>query len=201
MASTHGALTTALAGANNDMVFTARFPGPGSSRIKIAYIDPGTETATETVVVTYDETTRVTLISVTLRSVSSTLSTAAQVKTAIEAHPVANDLVSIAASGADTLATSVIALAATSLTAGVADATTLGYDDADELEDDGWKLYNTTSANGDVVYVAEILIDGFAFQVASATSDGRLKAAWTFKQQRFAKVGAQIGLNGAGTVD
>lgn len=202
MASSHGALTTALTGANNDMVFTARFPGPASSRIKVAYLDPGEETAAESVSVDYDEATKVTTINVTLRSVSAVLSTAAEVKTAVEANAIANALVTIAASGGDTLATSVIALAATALSAGTPDATTGGYDDADEMEDDGWELSNWTAANGDVVYAAEILVDGEAIQVASATADGRLKAAWTYKDAFFAhEAGNPSRINGGGTRD
>lgn len=200
MASTKGTLTTSLAGANNDMVFTARFPGPSSSRLKIKYTDPGTETASETVSVTHDSDTGITTIDVTLRSVSSVLSTAAQVKAAIEASPVAAKLVTIAASGGDTLATAVTALAATALSAGVGD-TSLGYTDADEMEDDGWKPSNVTCANGDVVYYADNNVNGEAIQVASGTANGRLKAAWEFKKNFFAHKGSPLAFNGPGTVD
>lgn len=106
-------LTTALAGANNDMVFTAKTKGVAGNSITIRYINPGTETATESVVTTG------TGIVVTLRSVSSVLSTAAQVKTAIEANTAANALVAIANSGGDTGAGAVIALAATPLAGGI----------------------------------------------------------------------------------
>lgn len=106
-------LTTALAGANNDMVFTAKSTGTGGNAITIAYIDPGEETATESVVVVGSA------IAVTLRSVSTDLSTAAQVKTAIEAAAPAHALVSIANSGGDTGAGEVIALTATALSGGV----------------------------------------------------------------------------------
>lgn len=201
MASTHGTITTSLAGANNDMVFTARYPGPASKRVKVAYLDPGTETAAESIAFSFDADTGILTVNITLRSVSSVLSTAAEVKTAWEANVWCADLATLAASGGDSLATSVTAMTATAFSAGVADATTLGYDDADELEDDGWKLSNWTAANGDVVYQGEIIVAGFPVQVTSATSDGRLKAAWTLKEQYLAKKQSFLSFNGAGTVD
>jgi len=39
--SPKAALTTALAGANNDMVFTARIGGPGGNSIRLAYLVAG----------------------------------------------------------------------------------------------------------------------------------------------------------------
>src|SRR5258708_16022767 len=68
-------LTTALAGANNDLKFTAKTGGIND--ITIAYVNPGVETPSESVVVTGHA------IVVTLRSVSSVLSTAAQVAAAL----------------------------------------------------------------------------------------------------------------------
>jgi hypothetical protein len=107
------ALTTALAGANNDMVFTAKTKGVLGNTITIRYVDPGVEAAAEIVTLVGKA------ITVTLRSVSGTLSTAAQVKTAIEANAAAHALIGCANSGADTGAGAVIALAATALTGGV----------------------------------------------------------------------------------
>lgn len=200
MAATLGSLTTSLAGANNDMVFTARFPGRASNKIKIKYTDPGTETATESVSVTFDSSTGITLIDVTLRSVSSVLSTAAQVKTAIEANGDAAALVTVAASGGDTLATSVTAMAATALSAGVGDTST-GYDSADAMEDDGWKLSNVTVANGDAVYRAEVSVDGELVCVATDDATSRIHAAWLWKSLYLAKGGNPLSINGGGTVD
>jgi hypothetical protein len=199
MASTLGSLTTALAGANNDMVFTARFPGPSSANLKIKYTDPGTETATESVAVTYDPDTHITLINVTLRSVSAVLSTAAQVKTAIEANLDAAALVTIAASGGDTLATAVTALAATALSAGVADATT-GYGSADECEDDGWKLGSYTHPADGAIYTAELLVHGQPIRQEANTQNGAYLAAYRFKRGYLAKA-SPLELQGAGTVD
>lgn len=202
MASSHGTLSTALTGTNNDLDYTARFPGPASARLKVAYLDPGEETAAESVSVDYDEATKVTTINVTLRSVSSVLSTADEVKAAIAAHPVANALVTVADKAANDGSEAVIAMAAAALTAGTPDATTGGYDDADEMEDDGWFLYDATSANGDAVYTAEILVDGEAIAASSATSAGRLKAAWTYKDAFFAhEKGDPNRINAGGTRD
>jgi len=106
-------LTTALTGANNDMVFTAKVKGVVGNAITVSYVDPGEETAAESVAVTGSD------IVVTLRSVSSVLSTAAQVKTAIEASAAAAALVTVANYSTDTGAGAVIALAETALEGGV----------------------------------------------------------------------------------
>lgn len=107
------ALSTALTGANNDLDYTAKTKGTAGNSITIAYVNPGTETATEAVAVVG------TAITVTLRSVSSVLSTAAQVKAAIEANTAANALVSIANKSANDGTGAVIALTATALSGGV----------------------------------------------------------------------------------
>lgn len=106
-------LTTALTGANNDLVFTAKVKGTAGNSITVAYINPGQEAAAEVVTVNGSD------IVVTLRSVSSVLSTAAQVKAAIEAKAEAAALVSVANSGADTGAGAVIAMAEAPLAGGV----------------------------------------------------------------------------------
>ena len=106
-------LTTALTGNNNDLVFTAKTKGTYGNGITVAYVNPGVETATESVAVVGKA------ITVTLRSVSSVLSTAAQVKAAIEANATAAALVSIANAGGNDGSGAVIALAATHLASGV----------------------------------------------------------------------------------
>lgn len=107
------ALTTVLAGVNNDLVFTAKTRGASGNAITVAYINPGTETATESVAVNGNA------ISVTLRSVAGVLSTATQVKTAIDGNASSSALVSVANSGADTAAGNVTAMAATALAGGI----------------------------------------------------------------------------------
>jgi hypothetical protein len=107
------ALTTALSGANNDLTFTAKVKGEAGNDITITYVNPGEETATESVEVTGSD------IVVTLRSVSAVLSTAAQVKAAIEANAAANALVSVANANANDGTGAVTAMAEDALEGGV----------------------------------------------------------------------------------
>lgn len=106
-------LQTALTGTNNDLVYTAAVKGAAGDDITIEYIDPAVETASETVTVVG------TAISVTLRSVSGVLSTATEVKTAIEAEAEADALVTVANAGGNNGSGAVIALVATPLASGV----------------------------------------------------------------------------------
>ena len=108
-------LTTDLTGANNDLVFTARTQGISGNTISVTYVDPEAETATESVEVTGND------IVVTLRSVATVLSTATQVKTAIEANEDADALVSVANAAGNNGSGAVTALAQTYLTRGVDD--------------------------------------------------------------------------------
>lgn len=106
-------LATSLTGANNDLDVTAKVKGAAGNDITITYVDPGEETAAEVVTVTGTD------IVVTLRSVSSVLSTAAQVKAAIEAKTEAAALVTVANHSTDTGAGAVIAMSETALTGGI----------------------------------------------------------------------------------
>jgi len=105
-------LSTNLAGDDNDLVYTSKILGLIGNRISIAYVDPEEETATESVEVDGYA------ITVTLRSVSTVLSTAAQVQAAIEANAAANALVSIDDKADNDGTGEVIALAATNLAGG-----------------------------------------------------------------------------------
>lgn len=106
-------LTTALAGTNNDLVFTARKGGTWGNSIQVAYIDPGGVSATLSVVVSGF------LITVNLgRAASAINTTSAAITAAIQASSDANTLVSVANSGADDGTGLVIALAATNLSGG-----------------------------------------------------------------------------------
>jgi hypothetical protein len=110
---TRATLTTALAGANNDLVYTAKLSGVEGNTISIEYENPGVETPTETVTVTAG-----TAIKVVLRSVTGVLSTAAQVQTAIQGHAAANALVSIANAAGNNGTGAVIDMNAVNLTGG-----------------------------------------------------------------------------------
>lgn len=86
-------LTTDLTGANNDLVFTADVEGVGGNLISVTYVDPGEETAEESVAVNFSLGR--THIVVTLRSVSTTLSTATQVAAAVNGDAIAGDIVTV----------------------------------------------------------------------------------------------------------
>jgi len=73
-----------------DLVFTAKAGGVLGNSITIEFVDPAQEEAAEVVDVVGSA------ITVTLRSVSTVLSTAAQVKTAIEGEAAADALISVA---------------------------------------------------------------------------------------------------------
>ena len=195
MASAPGTLSTALTGTNNDIDYTARFPGHASAYLKIKYTDPGTETAAESVDVSYDADTGITTIDVTLRSVSSVLSTGDQVKAALDANEDVQRLVTYADTAANDGSGSVTAMAATALSAGTPDAGTAGYADADEMEDDGWD-----PTNDGTQYYATIHCDGRAITVGADDSTSVLKASWTWKDKFLAKA-SPLRLIGSGTVD
>lgn len=124
-------LTTDLTGANNDMVFTAVERGLAGNDISVAYVVPAADATDEVVEVITTGAAK--LIQVTLRKSGATLSTAAQVKTAIEGDTAANALVTIANSGGDTGAGEVIAMDATPLEGGLGDG--------DHIAEDGDSAY------------------------------------------------------------
>jgi hypothetical protein len=112
-AATSASLTTVLAGANNDLVFTAKTPGTAGNSITIAYVDPGGVTATLGVVVAGSA------ITVNLgRAASAINTTATALKAAIDADPTASTMVSVANSGADNGSGLVTAMSQTPLTGG-----------------------------------------------------------------------------------
>lgn len=121
-APTAAAYTTVLTGTHNDMVFTAVTAGTGGNSLSIAYLDPGKELATEAVTVVGG-----TAVIVTLRSVSAVLSTAAQVKTAVDGNTAAHALMTCANSGGDNGTGVVTAMSAQLLINGVTPAVTLYY--------------------------------------------------------------------------
>lgn len=106
-------LTTALAGTNNDLVYTAIRRGQWGNAINVAYIDPGGTTATLAVTVEGFK------ISVSLgRAASAINTTAAALAAAIQANADASQLVTIANASANDGTGLVIALAATFLSGG-----------------------------------------------------------------------------------
>lgn len=110
----HASLTTALAGANNDLVFTAVALGTPGNAITVAYVDPGGTTAALSVVVVGNA------ITVNLARAASAISTiASDIIAAIIASAPASALVTVANAAANNGTGLVIAMGATNLTGGV----------------------------------------------------------------------------------
>lgn len=113
LAPVKATLTTALAGSNNDLTFTAKRGGTWGNSIQVAYIDPGGTTATLSVVVSGF------LITVNLGRTASAIDTTANaIITAIARAADAAALVDVENAGSDDGTGLVIALTATSLAGG-----------------------------------------------------------------------------------
>jgi hypothetical protein len=106
-------LTTVLAGANNDMVWTARNRGTGGNAITVAYVVAGASTPLSIGVVGNAIT-----VNVATNGSSVATSTAAQVKAAVEASAAANALVKLANAASNDGTGVVAAQAATALSGG-----------------------------------------------------------------------------------
>lgn len=106
-------LTTDLEGDNNDLVFTAKTKGEAGDNITITYVVPDEDAAEEVITVTGTD------IVVTLRKSGAILSTASQVKAAIEADDDANALVTVTNAAGNDGTGNVVAMAKTALDGGV----------------------------------------------------------------------------------
>lgn len=113
-AAVAASLTTALAGANNDLKFTAKTAGTGGNAITVAYIDPSANDAVLAISVVGSAIT----VNLATSSEGAITSTAADILAAIEADEEASALVTVTNAGSDTGAGVVTALAAASLTGG-----------------------------------------------------------------------------------
>jgi hypothetical protein len=113
--SIKAAMTTALTGANNDMTFTADTAGVGGNSITVRYVDPAAISQSLGVVVAGSAIT----VNLATDGAGAITSTAAQVKTAIEASGPAAALVDVANAGGDSGAGVVTAMAVTPLAGGV----------------------------------------------------------------------------------
>lgn len=113
-------LTTALTGTNNDLVFKSKV----EKTLKVAYIDPAGNDQSLSVKVEGDT------INVYLATggAGAITSTAAQIKAAIDAHLVANDLVEVSNATSNDGTGVVTALVATALTGGIIAEGVLQYD-------------------------------------------------------------------------
>ena len=112
-------LTTNLEGTNNDLVYTSKLDGAAGNKIKIAYVDPDEEEAE--LGISFAVSEGITTITVNLATDESKVITtkASDVKAAIDAHPVAKTLVSVANAADNSGAGAVTALTATALAGGV----------------------------------------------------------------------------------
>lgn len=112
-------LTTTLEGTNNDLVYTSKLDGAAGNKIKIAYVDPDEEEAE--LGISFAVSEGITTITVNLATDESKVITtkASDVKAAIDAHPVAKTLVSVANAADNSGAGAVTALTATALAGGV----------------------------------------------------------------------------------
>jgi hypothetical protein len=107
-------LTTALAGANNDLKFTSVLSGVIGNSITIRYVDPAGNNAVLSVVVVGKAIT----VNLATDGAGAITSTSAQIAAAILASAAASALITAANAGADTGAGVVIAMAATPLAGG-----------------------------------------------------------------------------------
>jgi len=110
---TASALTTALTGTNNDLIYTARQISADADAITVAYINPGIAAALAVTVVG-----RAISVALAHDGVAIT-STAAQVATAIAAKPAADALVGVANAAGNDGTGLVTALSAMALSGGV----------------------------------------------------------------------------------
>lgn len=110
---TTAALTTALAGANNDLVFTSVARGTTPNSIRVRYVVAGNDTPLSVSVSGND-------ITVNLATDGSGVatSTSAQVKAALEGSAPASALISVAHAAGNSGAGVAVALAYTNLTGG-----------------------------------------------------------------------------------
>lgn len=176
MATVNALLTTALAGDDNDLVWTAVSPGPVGNRITVRYVNPGTVSAVESI----DVSGLAITVNLATSGAAAITSTGDSIKATLLADVEASKLVTAADAAANDGSGLVIALAATNLATGAVDGTTLGYADQDDAEDDGWK-YKGESPTGQFVY--ETLVNGVQYAAAGATANAALAAAMSQKER------------------
>ncbi len=106
-------LTTALTGANNDLVYTAKQGGPGGNSIRVEYVVAGNNTPLTIAVRGYDIT-----VNVATSGAGAATSTSAQVKSALESNADSLRLVTIAHAASNDGTGVVTALTLTALAGG-----------------------------------------------------------------------------------
>lgn len=114
VAGTQAVLTTALVGANNDLVFTAVKVGTVGNAITVAYVDPGAASQALGVVVAGNAIT----VNLATDAGSLITSTASEILAALEASAAAMALISVALAAGNDGTGVVTALVATALATG-----------------------------------------------------------------------------------
>lgn len=109
-----GALTTALAGTNNDLTFTSTVADSAGNSVRVRYVVAGVSTPLSVSVAGNDIT-----VNVATNGASAATSTAAQVRDAVNASAAASALVAAANAAGNDGTGVVAALAFTNLTGGV----------------------------------------------------------------------------------
>lgn len=112
--ATKASLSTALTGTNNDLDFTAVERDSYGNSVTVAYVDPSANSAALSVVVTG----KAIVVNLATGSGGAITSTAASIKTAIEAHTPASRLVTVANKSGNDGTGVVTALTATALSGG-----------------------------------------------------------------------------------
>lgn len=140
-------LTTALTGTNNDLVFTAKDDGAEGNDITVRYVVAGANTP-----LTVSVSGRAITVNVATDGSSAATSTAAQVKTAVDASTAASALVSVANAGGNDGTGVVTALTATALSGGT-DASSIFVDitSTTTVTADGIVQSSTSTANKQVL--------------------------------------------------
>ncbi len=113
--SVYATLTTAMAGADNDLTFTAKLRREFGNAIRVAFVNPGGTAARSIVVAGNDITVN---LAVTAGAINAT-ETATNIAAAINADPAASQLVSAAVAAGNSGAGVVTAMALTNLAGGL----------------------------------------------------------------------------------
>lgn len=153
LVSDAAALTTALAGANNDLLYTARTAGGQGDDITVAYVVAGTNTP-----LTVNVSGTAITVNVATNGAGAATSTAAQVEAAVEANADAAKLVTVASAPSNNGTGTVTAMAATPLAGGKFPAETTGARMTRVLDRIGWPAADRALDAGTVTVVAK----GFA---------------------------------------
>jgi hypothetical protein len=112
-------LTTAMAGADNDLVFTSRELGVGGNSVRVAFVNPGGTVGRSIVVAGKDVTVN---LAVTAGVINGT-ETATSIAASLNADAAASKVIAAAVAPANSGAGVVIAFALTNLTGGITNFT------------------------------------------------------------------------------